>query len=216
MKHLSPCVSRRAAISMLSATALWRGDVQAVGTGRRVAYRVPLIPQTTTKSCWAAAIAMIVSWATGKPLTPFEVALQSEHVDQYTTGVLPLDSDFFSAWDMVTEAPQTYTADGFMDLLETYGPIWIAAMVDAPHVRVVTGFEYGSDPYQGLVSINDPLDQDVTQFRDNNKGSRYTETYTTLALENEALGSADIDVPSLNSEQFYPVYFAHLRKKPHP
>jgi hypothetical protein len=214
--RLSIPVSRRFAITMLLAAPLCAAHMSTAGTKRKVAYDVPLIAQTTAKSCWAAAIAMIVSWATGKRLTPLDIATQSDRVDQYTTGILPLDGDFFSTWNMVTEAPQTYTADGFMDLLETFGPIWIAAMVDAPHVRVVTAFDFGSsDPYQGFVTINDPLDHGAKSFQGNNRGSRYLETYTKLAIENEDLGSADLMVPSLDSPRLYPVYFAHLRNKPH-
>jgi hypothetical protein len=50
-------------------------DVNVPASGRRISYRVPLIPQDTSMSCWAAAIAMIISWAKGEKLTPLDVAV---------------------------------------------------------------------------------------------------------------------------------------------
>ena len=39
-----------------------------------VSYWVPLIPQTTDMSCWAAGIAMIVGWRRGVSIDPAAIA----------------------------------------------------------------------------------------------------------------------------------------------
>jgi hypothetical protein len=205
-------LARRRIIAALSAAVLIPTNVQIAGSRRKVLYNVPLIPQETRMSCWAAAIAMIVSWAEKKILTPFEVAEKTGRLDQYRRGLESLDSEVFERWGMTTEAPQTFTAQGFMDLLEAYGPIWVAAEVRGAHIRVASGFEYGSDPYAGIVHINDPWEQDMTIFRINNKGSQYTESYIEFVKKNETLGSEELKIKDRGKH--YPVYFAHLRRKP--
>jgi hypothetical protein len=162
-------------------------------------------------SCWAAAIAMIISWARGERITPYEVAVLSNRINEYNKGLEPLDSGIFAQWGMVTEAPQTFTEEGFLDLLRNYGPIWVAAKVFAAHIRVVTGFEPTAAPAYGLVTINDPLDKDMKEFRLPNTGSAYTETYVKFVDQNEKLGFAEM---SVNDPIRYPVYFAHLAQLP--
>jgi hypothetical protein len=175
---------------------------------RSVLYKVPLIAQETAMSCWAAAIAMIVSWSTGDPVTPLQVATSTQRLDQYKNGLDPMDDGLFPEWGMITEAPQTFTVNGFMDLLRDYGPIWVAARLFAPHIRVVTGFTYEAAPSYGLVYINDPLERGMRRFDPSNKGSAYTETYAQFVAENETLGFEEMNIYS-------PVYFAHLSQKPH-
>jgi hypothetical protein len=162
-------------------------------------------------SCWAAAIAMIISWAKGEKVTPVEVAVLSGRTHEYNKGLKPLDSGIFAQWGMVTEAPQTFTGEGFMNLLQQYGPLWVAAEVFAPHIRVVTGFEYVDDPNNGLVYINDPLERGMIKFKNPNNGSAYTETYPEFVHQNETLGFAEL---SIDDPNLYPVYFAHLARKP--
>lgn len=94
-----------------------------------------------------------------------------------------------------------------MDLLVCYGPLWVAAMVGNPHVRVVTGFKYGKAPGYGVVSLNDPLERGRS-FRNGNKGTRYNLSYAEFVCQNERLGTAEIDVVDPNR---YLVYFAHLQ-----
>jgi len=188
----------------------------AFAADQSVRYRVPLIAQRTPTGCWAAAIAMITSWSLGSTITPREVAKRSNRMLEFEErGLAPLDSALFDVWDMITEAPQTYTPEGFMNLLVRYGPLWVAAMVGNPHVRVVTGFKYGRGPGYGVVSLNDPLERGRS-FRSGNKGARYNLSYAEFVRQNEKLGTAEIDVVDPNrypvyDPNRYPVYFAHLQ-----
>jgi Papain-like cysteine protease AvrRpt2 len=130
---------------------------------------------------------------------------------EYEKGLNPLDGTLFERWGMTTLAPQTFTADGFMDLLERFGPIWVAADVRAPHVRVAIGFEFGNPSYMGPVHINDPLGRGFQNFRSPNRGSQYTESYKEFVGRNEKLGAEELNDPTLESDTLYPVYFAHLK-----
>ena len=83
-----------------------------------------------------------------------------------------------------------------------------------PLVRVATGFEFGTTPYLGPVHINDPLERGLRHFRSPNRGSKYAESYVEFVERNEKLGSEELRDPTLNDDRLYPVYFAHLKRKP--
>lgn len=174
-----------------------------------IRFEVPLVPQATPRGCWAAAIAMIASWDRGHPVSANEVAEASDRLLELDRGLAPMDSELFGLWGMSTEAPQTYTPEGIMDLLRRHGPIWVAAMVSDPHVRVVTGFSHGGDPYAGRVHLNDPLAHGRA-FRRGNRGARYTEAFIKFIRRNEELGFSDLGVVS---DTAYPVYFAHIARQ---
>jgi hypothetical protein len=209
-RTVSP-VSRREVLTFACALFTFTQPTNLIGGSRRVLYDVPLIPQQTSLSCWAAAIAMIVSWARGDFISPSTVAKESNRSE--TKGHFPLDAELFDRWGMVAEAPQTFSAEGFMNLLDEFGPIWVAADVTSmAHIRVATGFEFGDPPHMGPVYINDPLDRG-TRFQSSNKGSRYTESYQEFVDNNERLGWTELSDPSLNDDRRFPVYFAHLTKQ---
>ena len=169
-------------------------------------YDVPLIPQQTGMSCWAAGIAMIVSWKFNCSIDPAEIARKSGYAQQYVNGLDPNDSKIFSDWGLVPEAPQTYTVDGFAQLLRDYGPLWVAAAVPGPHIRVVTGFDPDPDASKATVYVNDPWERGMTNFRLPNKGATYSESYLRFVQMNEALGFSELSQPQ-------PVYVAHLPHK---
>jgi hypothetical protein len=207
-KRKETLVSRRTMLRMMA------GTVAAPQRARReqVGYDVPLIPQPTPMSCWAAAIAMIVSWKRGELVTPLQVAERSGRVPALENGLPALASDVFSHWGMVTRAPVTFTPIGFLTMLRDYGPLWVAAQVSDPHVRVVTGYEYDADAWRGRVQLNDPREKG-RKFRLGNRGSRYSETYLEFARNSERLGAADLRKEGYPDEYLYPVYFAHMRQR---
>jgi hypothetical protein len=206
-------LTRRQILLVSAAATAFMPSGRSLSQSRKVIYDVPLIAQETSMSCWAAAIAMIVSWARGEEITPLEVARDSNRIQAYETGLDPLDAELFDRWGMMTVAPQTFTAEGFLDLLAEFGPIWVAGEVFAPHVRVATGFELGTPSYAGAVHINDPLENGLKRFQPSNTGSKYKETYVEFVQNNERLGTEELKDQSLEGSR-YPVYFAHLRRKP--
>jgi len=132
----------------------------------------------------------------------------------YDEGLNPLDAGLFDRWGMVAEAPQTYTSEGFMELLARFGPIWVAAeLTSAAHVRVAVGFEFGTPAHMGPVYINDPLERGTRQFHPSNRGAKYTESYLEFVQNNEKLGSKELLDPALNDGKLFPVYFARLARR---
>jgi hypothetical protein len=171
-----------------------------------VGYRVPLIPQTTSMSCWAAGIAMIVAWRRAISIDPVMIALNPggiSYLSAFATGLNPNDTGILHRWGLVTEPPQSYQPDAFGGLLQRYGPLWVAASVPGPHIRVVTGYQPGATAAQAIVAINDPWEDGMQVFRWPNRGAQYTRTYIQFTREVERLARSELTEPA-------PVYVAHL------
>ena len=171
-----------------------------------IGYRVPLIPQTTSMSCWAAGIAMIVAWRRGISVDPVLIASNPggvSYLAQFQSGLNPNDATILRRWGFVTEPPQSYQPDAFGALLQQYGPLWVAASVPGPHIRVVTGFQPGPNASTAIVAINDPWEVGMQVFRWPNRGAQYTRTYVQFTREIERLARTELNQPA-------PVYVAHL------
>ena len=171
-----------------------------------VGYRVPLIPQTTSMSCWAAGIAMIVAWRRGISIDPVLVAANPggvSYLAQFQSGLSPNETAILRRWGLVTEPPQSYEPDTFGNLLQRYGPLWVAASVPGPHIRVVTGYQPSASAAQAIVAINDPWESGMHAFRWPNRGAQYTRTYLQFTREVERLARGELNQPA-------PVYVAHL------
>ena len=157
---------------------------------------VPLVPQLTNVSCWAAAAAMIVGWRDSQPADPAAIANGVGYWQQYRDGLDPADvAHLADVFDLAMEPPQTYTVDGFRQLVESAGPLWVAAAVPGPHAIVVTGIRGSGSPDATSVAINDPWGRPTaprTSQGDYNptpgSGSQYELTYTELMAEFESLG----------------------------
>ncbi len=155
-------------------------------------YDVPLIPQRTNMGCWAASIAMILSWKNDASFDPGSIAANSggpSYVPELTNGLDPNDRHILERNGFKILYPQCYTYQGFIDLLDAYGPLWVAGAVPSPHIRVVTGY------YWGLLSVNDPWPP--------NRGEKYLRAFSTFMLEMETLGADELGEPA-------PVYVAHM------
>jgi hypothetical protein len=157
-------------------------------------YDVQLVPQQTGYSCWAAGAAMLVGWRDQISIDPFEIANAIGYWQQYQNGLEPADTTMFAAWGLTPEPPQTYTIEGFAQLLENYGPLWVASAEPGPHIRVVTGITGDGTADGTTLMINDPWQLGMTTFSLPNNGAQYSETYRefeqkqrTLAIEETGL-----------------------------
>ncbi len=161
------------------------GD-KSVTTAINYRHSVELIAQPTNMSCWAAGTAMMVSWKNSMSIDPNTIAdalgYQAQ-MAQDTGGLHPEDTKVFKKWGLSWEPPICYTVQGFADLVAG-GPIWIAAKVGGPHVRVVTGISGDGTATGTTVYINDPWPV--------GSGASYTRTYAQLAAEMEGLGSDEL------------------------
>lgn len=103
-----------------------------------VSYNVPLIPQSRPTSCWAAAMAMIVSYGE-----------QASYTDDSIAQAVGLSLDSSYGWNMIYRAAQQfnfqsipsacYTGDAWVGYLQRYGPIWLVETGNPSHAVVVTG-----------------------------------------------------------------------------
>lgn len=156
-------------------------------------YDVPLVPQTSNMSCWAASIAMILGWKRQMSIPDTVIAQNPgglNYMTSYTAGLDPNDKYILEANGFGIESPQCYTTAGIESLLTRKGPLWVATWAPGPHIRVVTGMN-GS-----ALSINDPAPV--------NRGSRYTRPFSEFFGAMETLGMRELKERS-------PVYVAYLR-----
>lgn len=138
-----------------------------------VNHEVQLVPQLTGMSCWAAAASMVVGWRDRVSIDPSEVARGAGHWAAYRAGLMPADiPSLASAWRLQMAAPMTYTIQGFREMLQNHGPLWVGAARPSPHVVCVHGM-YGDGSMENTyVRIADPWPVD--------RGARYDERYTNL------------------------------------
>ncbi|MFW5774738.1 MAG: papain-like cysteine protease family protein [Chitinivibrionales bacterium] len=209
--HLHGASSRSYASAAMS-------PVIAMNQSFDIRYNVQLIPQMTCMSCWAAGAAMIVGWRDRISINPDEIARRVGYWKQYgepdscSGGLHPEDTKMLTSWGLVSEAPTSYTVAGFKQLLLDYGPLWVAAATPGPHIRVVTGIQGDGSPDGTHVSINDPWEKGMKDFRGPddprpNRGSQYTESYREFVRKQSELGEREMAVNA-------PIYVAHLPALP--
>lgn len=143
------------------------------GTGPRVDiwHEVPLVPQLTGMSCWAAAAAMLIGWRDCIDVDPAELARGSGRWREYQIGITPKDIGTLArVWDFKV-------FDGHLDLdffdltsaLDRHGPLWVGEASPGLHVVVVAGAAGDGDPATSTIRIADPWPE--------GRGERYTITF---------------------------------------
>jgi Papain-like cysteine protease AvrRpt2 len=168
-----------------------------------IQYDVPLVPQMTNMSCWAAGAAMLVGWKDKVSIDPSEIANAIGYWKQYQNGLAPSDTSMFNYWGLIPEPPQSYTVEGFANLLQRYGPLWVASAEPGPHIRVVTGMTGDGTPDGTTLFINDPWQTGMKVFSLPNSGSQYSETYNQFVQKQDTLAISELSTPNA-------IYVAHL------
>ena len=155
-------------------------------------HEVPLVPQTSSHSCWAASIAMILGWKNSQSI-PDEIIAKNpggrNYMTSYAKGLNPNDRHILTANGFDIDAPQCYTSSAILNLICLRGPLWVATWAPRPHIRVVTGM------LGDRLWINDPAPV--------NSGSQYTRTFSQFFGAMENLGARE-------SNESFPVYVAYL------
>jgi hypothetical protein len=154
---------------------------------------VPLINQMTSMSCWAASAAMVVGWRDHLSIDPSAIAAGTGDWAAYANGLNPSDfGTLASTWGLTTEPAQSYTIDGLRDLVQSRGPLWVAAAVPGFHAIVVTGVYSDGSVDNTYVRINDPWDRDPgspgqpgAYMDTHDRGSQYVLTLQQFAQEYE-------------------------------
>jgi hypothetical protein len=118
---------------------------------------VELLAQPTNASCWATAAAMVYGWQNRVSIAPDSIAsLVGQSIN---VGAAPKDRKILAeklglAW----EPPQCYSVDGFRQMLENYGPLWVGIVTEDGwnHGVVATGMYGDGTPTGTFVRVNDP------------------------------------------------------------
>ncbi|ROZ77747.1 papain-like cysteine protease family protein [Ramlibacter sp. WS9] len=138
-------------------------DTTALGAGFSVHWNdVPLYAQTSNASCWAAAAAMIVSWRDQMSISDQSIASKVPVFNAYKRGLFPSERrPLADAWDLVPEAPASYTIEAWCQMLRTSGPIYLD-MNWSPgaggHARVLVGMTSrgAADGSDTIMYMHDP------------------------------------------------------------
>lgn len=157
---------------------------------------VEVVPQTNDFTCWAAAAAMLVGWRDRISIDPAQIAAGAGPWAKYTAGLRLTDiARFADAWVLEAEHPQSYSIDSFRELVESRGPLWVAALVPGLHAIVVTGIYGNGSPDGTYVRINDPWGRmsgspgaPGTYNPTPGRGSQYVLTFRQFAAEYEGAG----------------------------
>jgi papain like cysteine protease AvrRpt2/putative peptidoglycan binding protein len=136
-------------------------------------HEVPLVPQLTGMSCWAAAAAMIIGWRDCLDVNPEEVARASGRWSDYRDGMHPLDIDAFAGtWGLHVEPAGSLTVARLRELLDRNGPLWVGEASAGLHVIVVAGIHGDGTPGGTFVRVLDPWPE--------GRGERYALTAAEL------------------------------------
>lgn len=116
---------------------------------------VELIPQPTDSSCWAGAMAMIVSTRDRNSTTPDAIAQAAGMTTGGSYGWSDI-SRAVSQWNLRQLGPACALPSAWADSLRSYGPIWIVEVGAPYHAVVVTGVEGDGTPEGTTILVNNP------------------------------------------------------------
>lgn len=164
---------------------------------------VEQIAQPTDMGCWATAAAMLIGWRDQQSVDPTLLARYAGCEPSLDDGLTPaVKRNFAARVGLVVHPNACFTPEGFRDMLEANGPVWVTAKVIAPsrfiHAVVVTGMYRSNGAY--FVRITDPLDRVVgspgnpgarTDPATHVTGSRYIMGWDDFTSEFEAAGDVD-------------------------
>lgn len=166
---------------------------------------VPLVPQSQSMSCWLAGTAMMYGWlisrGSGVCLSEAEILryLPQDLRQLYTnnTGLQADDTRIFGRFGLVTDPPQSYTVEAWRRMPIDYGPLLVASEVNGgAHFRVIVGISGDGTTQEGtILTINDPWEQSMTQYRQGNRGATYTQTLKEFEEQNYRLARRERDIP---------------------
>jgi len=134
---------------------------------------VPLVPQLSGMSCWAAAAAMLIGWRECVDVDPEEIARGAGRWEDYRDGLRADDIGTLArACGLTAEPIERLSVARLRELLEGYGPLWVGEAHSGLHVVVITGAGGDGTPDGTMVRVADPWPP--------GQGSRYTISFREL------------------------------------
>lgn len=166
-----------------------------------VTYDVSLIPQPDKLSCWAASMAMILSFRRQASFMPEQLANEVGLSLRTSYGWDMLESvkSHFAFEDIAlpSNASLYPSPDQWSSWLSTYGPLWVTIIGAPSHAIVVYGATGDLTPDGTQMLINNPWDtstsfsSDPIDFDPPNNGISYQQSFSDLAADFGNLGLPD-------------------------
>jgi len=142
--------------------------------------RVPRLDAPGNNTSWATSIAMLLSWRDRRSYDPQNIVeLSGENVDRYTTNNIQEGRSLFAVFGLTVVDFTSYSVSDFADLLNNYGPLYIASRepICLPHsqvnheAKVVVAMVGDGTPGGTQLTIYDPystspISMSYTQFLD--------------------------------------------------
>jgi monoamine oxidase len=164
-------------------------------------YDVPLIPQPDKFSCWAASMAMLVSWRNQASVAPESLAEEVSRSlrTSYGWDMLEDVKDFYGFADI--ELPSNVSLriepSQWQEWLETYGPLWVTVVGAPSHAVVVRGLVGDGTGEGTTIYVNNPWDintmfsADQIDFDPPNFGTASEQSFADFTANFGLLGLAD-------------------------
>jgi Papain-like cysteine protease AvrRpt2 len=119
-------------------------------------FQVELVPQPTEVSCWAAALAMVISFRDQASYTVEDIA-SSANMDITRGYGWNNIRAAVSTWGLREEGPMCAAPDYWASLLQTNGPLWIVEVANpGAHAVVLVGMHGDGTPEGTSVTLNNP------------------------------------------------------------
>jgi hypothetical protein len=162
-----------------------------------VAGRLPLIKQPDKMSCWATVATMMASWRDKKQYQIEEVIERAgpQYLQIFITE-RGLDASekvpFLRAMGLRSEAPQSFTVEGWLSLLQNYGPLWVTTQLRrenpeeekfSVHATILIGMYEETKGNELYTRIIDP-----------ETGKQYNEKFIDFVRRYENIAREDIEM----------------------
>lgn len=120
-----------------------------------VSHDVPLVPQPTQVSCWAAALTMVVDYRDQMNYPVQQIASRAgmNLNTGYRWGQI---QNAVSTWGLQEIAPMSADPIWWADMLDAHGPLWIVEVGAPYHAVVVTALHGGGTAGDTEVHVNNP------------------------------------------------------------
>lgn len=138
-----------------------------------ILHYVPLVPQTSEMSCWAAAAAMVVGWRETRFTDDAGVAQAAGVLEAFHKGLRPRDTEELArAHGLSAESALLCRPADLYGLLSLRGPLWVGEADPDLHVVVVYGMDGDGTLDGSFVQVADPWPV--------GRGERYTIPFRRL------------------------------------
>lgn len=137
-------------------------------------HEVPLVPQLTGMSCWAAAAAMLVGWRDSVFTEPEGIAKATGHWRAYQDGLEPSSiEELAHKWRLSPLENHVLNPASLARIIRDCGPLWLGEASPGLHSIVIVGIYGDLTPQGTFLRVNDPWPIE--------KGERYAKSVFDVA-----------------------------------